>query len=89
MLFPFLKIDNRNITYSEIYNINGKEQIRIYSDEPNRQTKTFNELEFYLPDFRITKLVGYSEQDVKSIMNHVKCNEDIIWDLAREESQNV
>ena len=37
-----------------------------------------------MPDFRITKLVGYSERDVKSIMNHVKCNEDIIWELARE-----
>ena len=88
MLFPFLKIGNRNIAFSEIYNINGKEQIRIYSDEPNRQTKTFNELEFYLPDYRLTKLVGYSDQDVKSIMNHVKWNEEIVWESAREETHN-
>lgn len=85
MLYPFLKIDQRNITYSEIKKINGQEQIRIYSDEPNKTTKKFNELEFYLPNFNITKLVGFTKQDVMEIMKHVKNGEEVIWELARDE----
>lgn len=84
MLYPFLKINGRNITYSEILKIKGKEQIRIYSDEPNAKSKEFNELEFYLPDYQITKCKGYSDQDVRMIIDHVKCGEKIIWESARE-----
>lgn len=89
MLYQLLKIDGRNITYSESMNKNGKEQIRIYSDELNPVKHCINELEFYLPDYKITKKVGYTDQDVQNIINHVKCAEEIIWDRARRAAKEL
>lgn len=89
MLYQLLKIDGRNIAYSELMNKDGKEQIRIYSDELNPIKHNINELEFYLPDYKITKKIGYTDQDIKSIINHVKCAEDIIWDRARRATKEL
>lgn len=88
MLYPLLRINEQNITFSEIKNNNGKEQIRIYSDEPNPETKDFNELELYIPEYKITKRIGYSDEAVDKIISHVKCCENVIWNVARHLTVN-
>ena len=57
MLYPFLynRRTKRNITFSQMLIIDGKNQVRIYVDEPpNENFGDFLELEFYLPDGNVT-----------------------------------
>ena len=87
MLYPFLynRRTKRNIAFSQMLIIDGKNQVRIYVDEPpNENFGDFLELEFYLPDGNVTKQIGFTSKEVLEIKALVLRNADCIWELAEE-----
>ena len=83
MLYPFLSDGRFDIGFSEIKQIDGINQIRIFAEEPREGHFDFKMLEFYLPSKKITLKTGYSDAEVKKIIELVSISEDSLFRMAR------
>lgn len=86
MLYQFISLpDGTEISFSEIRkNQLGKETIRIYIEKWNDARNDFDYVEFYLPEFNITKRQGFSDAIIREHMKHMQHLQDVIWECAVE-----
>lgn len=86
MLYQFVSLpDKTEISYSEIKkDKSGQDTVRMYIERWNSLRNDFDCLEFYLPNFNITKNRGFSENIVEEHMAHIHNLQDVIWECAKE-----
>ena len=91
MLYPFRSWEpnHTSITFSELMIKDQKKQVRIFSDRINEETHKIDELEFYLPDYNITKNHGFSDDEVLEFQQKVRNCEDLIFEIAEEKSAEL
>ncbi len=75
MMYPFITFDDETeLTHSE-YLPSG--QVRVHVETPDAEDG-FHYLECRLPDFNITELFGYSDDEVKMYMEIIRSKADLI-----------
>ena len=84
MLYPFLSDGRYEIAFSEIQKVDGINQIRIYAEEPWPGHFEFKTLEFYIPSRKLTKLIGYSDDEQKKIIDLAVTWKDMLFRKAKE-----
>ena len=84
MLYPFLSNGRYEIAISDIQKMDGINQIRIYAEEPWPGHFEFKTLEFYIPSGKLTKLIGYNEDEQKKIFDLAMNNQEMLFRKARE-----
>lgn len=88
MLYQFVSLpDETEISYSEIKKDQlGQNTVRMYIEKWNYARKDFDYVEFYLPEFNITKSKGFSSDVINNHMKHIHNLQDVIWECAMEKS---
>ena len=86
MLYQFVSLpDGTEISCSEVRrNQLDKDVVRIYIEKWNDDSRDFDYVEFYLPDFNITKGQGFSDKVIREHMKHIRHLQDVVWECARE-----
>ena len=88
MLYQFVSLpDETEISYSEIKKDQlGQNTVRMYIEKWNDARKDFDYVEFYLPEFNITRSKGFSSDVINNHMKHIHNLQDVIWECAMEKS---
>ena len=81
-VYYFSTLDNVVLTFSDVFEINYLEQIRLYFERPNESG--FDIAEVILPIYHFTKVIGFTEDEVFELEEYAKDNAELIWELARE-----
>ena len=82
----FSEIDEITLTFSDIrVNNSGMEYVRIYFERPN--AGGFDFLESTLPALSVKNSAGFSDVEIKNLLNYARNNAFLIWDIARENSE--
>lgn len=86
MLYQFVSLpDETEISYSEIMkNQLGQDTVRMYIEKWNDVSRDFDYVEFYLPDFNITKRHGFSDDVIQEHMRHIRHLQNVVWECAME-----
>lgn len=84
----FSEIDKVTLTFSDIHvNSYGMEYIRIYFERPNENG--FDFLESTLPMLNVKKSFGFSNEELIELLDYAKTNAFLIWEIAREDGDEV
>lgn len=88
MLYQFVSLpDETEISYSEVKKDQlGQNTVRMYIEKWNDIRKDFDYVEFYLPEFNITKSKGFSSDVINNHRKHIHNLQDVIWECAMEKS---
>ena len=79
----YSEIDEITLTFGDIHlNQSGMEYIKIYFERPN--DNGFDFLESSLPALEVKKFAGFSNAEIKNLLEYAKINAFLIWDIARE-----
>ena len=82
MMYPFMTLnDGTGIAHSEALQKEGKEQIKVYFEQPIEGG--FNSAECWLPDYNWTLCEGFSESQKDYFQKFLESTAHIIIDLAR------
>jgi hypothetical protein len=87
MMYPYMTLsDGTEVTYSEIRkNDNNEEQVLVYYERWNDKHNAFDSMECLLPDGKMSKIIGFSDEEVNKHYSRLKKLEPIIFDCARKE----
>lgn len=77
-------LDNIVLTFSDIEEKNGFEEISVYFERPNNNS--FDFAEGRLPNNMFYKSYGFSEDELLELENYLKNNSFLIWEIAREKA---
>lgn len=70
------------LTFSDIEEINGFDEITVYFERAGENG--FDFAEGRLPENMFYKSYGFSEDELLRLNKYLRNNEAIIWDIARE-----
>ena len=85
MMYPFLKMpDGTEIVFSEVREIDGKPQVRVYWERWSDKHDDFDNMDALLPEGRIRNVVGFSHEEVMENQKLLDCVKDELWIAARE-----
>jgi hypothetical protein len=76
-------VDNTTLTFSNIEEKDGFDQIIVHFERPNTNGN-FDFAEGNLPENKFYKTYGFSEDELMQMENYLRNNAFIIWELARE-----
>jgi hypothetical protein len=79
----YSEIDGIILTFSDIKEKNGFEEIRVYFERAN-ENGGFDFAEGSLPENRFYKTYGFSEDELMQMESYLRNNAFIIWEMARE-----
>lgn len=83
MKYFYSEIDEITLTFGDIHlNQSGMEYIKIYFERPIENG--FDFLESSLPALEVKKFAGFSNAEIKNLLEYAKTNAFLIWDIARE-----
>ena len=81
MMYPFMTLnDDTEITHSEILNIDGKEQVKVYIETPT--DNGFKDATCFLPDYK-WEVHGYSDEEMKYFKDLVERAAHLFFKFAR------
>ena len=84
----YSEVDDVTLTYSDIKSTaDGMEYIRIYFEKPIEGDFAF--LESVIPGLDIKETEGFSDVEVKELLDYANRNAFIIWQLAKEGSASI
>ena len=84
----YSEIDNIVTTFSAIHTDEmGIEFIRVYHERPSEDC--FDFLETRLPDRNIVSQHGFTDEEVKNLLQYTRNNSALLWEIAREEGHNI
>ncbi len=75
-------VDNIVLTFSDIEEKNGFDEITVYFERPN--DKGFDFAEGKLPNNMFYKTYGFSEDELLELERYLRNNNSLIWEIARE-----
>ncbi len=78
-------VDNVVITFSNIEEKNGFDEITVYFERPNDKDG-FDFAEGKLPNNMIYKSYGFSQEELMEIEKYIRNNAALIWEIAREKA---
>lgn len=82
MMYPFMTLnDNTGIAHSEAIEKDGKEQVKVYFEQPKEGG--FNSAECWLPEYKWTLKTGFSEERIEYFQKFLENSAHIIIELAR------
>lgn len=75
-------VDNIVLTFSDIEEKNGFEEITVRFERPNENS--FDFAEGKLPNNMFYKTYGFSEDELLELEKYLRNNNFLIWEIARE-----
>lgn len=75
-------VDNVILTFSDIEEKNGFDEITVYFERPN--DNGFDFAEGKLPNNIFYKTYGFSENELLELEKYLRNNNSLIWEIARE-----
>ena len=82
MMYPFMTLEDKTgIAHSDIIDKNGKENVKVYFEQP--VNGGFNSAECWLPEYEWTLKEGFSEKQISYFQNFLESTAHIIFELAR------
>ena len=75
-------VDNIVLTFSDIEEKNGFDEITVYFERPNNDG--FDFAEGKLPNNMFYKTHGFSEDELLELEGYLKNNNFLIWEIAKE-----
>lgn len=87
MLYHFMTTpDGTTVSYSEVLNQSGKEQVRVFAEKWNEEHNDFDSIETFLPECKEIKIVGFTPNEAKKHIKHFRNLKKVIWACAAEEN---
>lgn len=75
-------MDDIVLTFSDIEERNGFDEITVYFERPN--DRGFDFAEGKLPNNMFYKTYGFSEDELMELERYLRNNSALIWEIARE-----
>lgn len=85
--YYFSTLDQVILTFSDVFEVNYLEQIRLHFERPKETG--FDIAEIILPTYHFTKVMGFTEDEVFELEAYAKDNAELIWELAREKGVTI
>lgn len=82
MKYYYSTVDNIVLTFSDIEEKNGFEEITVRFERPN--DNSFDFAEGKLPNNMFYKTYGFSEDELLELEKYLRNNNFLIWEIARE-----
>lgn len=82
MKYYYSTVDNIVLTFSDIEEKNGFEEITVRFERPNENS--FDFAEGKLPNNMFYKTYGFSEDELLELEKYLRNNNFLIWEIARE-----
>jgi len=84
----YSEIDHIVTTFNDIHkDDHGIEYLRVYHERPS--VNCFDYLETRLPDLNVVSSQGFSDDEVKNLLQYTRNNAALLWEIAREEGGKV
>lgn len=83
----YSKIDEVTLTFSDIEEVNDFDSITFRFERPNESG--FDFAEGKLPENKISKSFGFSEDELLQMEEYVRTNSFLIWEIAKEKGEKV
>lgn len=80
-------VDNIVLTFSDIEERNGFDEIIVYFERPN--DNGFDFAEGKLPENQFYKSFGFSEDELIKLKKYIRNNASLIWKIAQDERGTV
>jgi len=80
-------VDNIVLTFSDIEEKNGFDEITVYFERPN--DNGFDFAEGKLPENQFYKCYGFSEDELMKLNKYIKNNASLIWKIAQDEGRKT
>jgi len=80
-------VDNIVLTFSDIEEKNGFDEITVYFERPNEHG--FDFAEGRLPENQFYKSFGFSEDELIKLNKYIRNNASLIWKIAQDERRTV
>ena len=81
MMYPFLTLDDEaEITHSDFL---PTEQVKIYIEKPDEKD-CFHHMVCYLPDYSVTDIYGFTEEEVEKYIQIIRSTAHLIMEFSRE-----
>lgn len=77
-------VDNIVLTFSDVEEVNGFDEITVYFERPN-ENGGFDFAEGKLPENQFYKCFGFSEDELMKMNRYVRNNASLIWKIAQQE----
>lgn len=83
MLYTFIELpDETIISHSEILNLHGREQVRVYIETPDEKN-CFNHAVYWLPEGKWEDVVGYTPEQLDYLKDFVESEKALIFEFAK------
>lgn len=80
MMYPFLKLDDETeIVHSEYLD---NDTVKVYIEKPDEKD-CFHHMTCYLPDYRVTEVNGFSDNDVNRYISIIKSVANLIIEFSK------
>lgn len=80
-------VDNIVMTFSDIEEKNGFDEITVYFERPN--DNGFDFAEGKLPNTLIYKSYGFSQDELMQLEKYMRNNAPLVWEIATENNIKV
>lgn len=80
-------VDNIVLTFSDIEEKNGFDEITVYFERPNNNG--FDFAEGRLPENQFYKSFGFSEDELIKLNKYIRNNASLIWKIAQDERRTI
>ena len=80
-------VNNIVLTFSDIEEKNGFDEITVYFERPNESG--FDFAEGRLPENQFYKSYGFSEDELIKLNKYLRNNASLIWKIAQDERRSV
>ncbi len=80
-------VDNIVLTFSDIEEKNGFDEITVYFERPNNDG--FDFAEGRLPENLFYKSFGFSEDELIKLNKYIRNNASLIWKIAQDERRTI
>jgi hypothetical protein len=80
-------VDNIILTFSDIEERNGFDEITVHFERPNKNGFDFAEAK--LPQNTFYKTYGFSEDELFQLEKYLVNNAFLIWEIARDKGGNT
>ena len=88
MLYPFLTLpDGTEVVYSEVFSREGKEYVVVKFERWNEERDDFDSMECLLPNGKMTKIIGYTQEEASYYHERMILLQDMILECSKEDME--
>lgn len=88
MIFPFITFsDGTEIVYSDLREHEGKKEVLVRFERWNDKRDDFDSMECFLPNGKMTKVIGFSDQEAAYHNEKILMLQDMVIECAKEDTE--